>query len=91
MNKWVISLAISLVISFLGLAYFVNFTVQDVCLDSGGRWLGALDGCDGGNGYSIQHLMSPLAIIIFLAIVLGISSALVQLHSILFKRHNTET
>ena len=91
MKKWIICLAISLVISFLGLAYFVNFTAQDGCLDSGGRWLGALDGCDGGNGHSIQYLMSPLAITIFLGIVLGISSALVQLYSILFKLHNTET
>ena len=91
MKKWITCLAISLVISFLGLVYFLNLMAQDGCLGSGGRWLGAFDGCDGGNSYSMHYLISPLAITIFLAIVLGISSALVQLHSILFKLHNTET
>ena len=87
MRRWCICLAISLVISLLGIAYIVYFMAQDGCLDSGGRWLGALAGCDGGSNYSMEYLMSPLAITIFLAIVLGISSALVQLHSMLFESH----
>ncbi len=71
MKKWIVCLIISLVISFLGLAYFVNFVIQD-----------------GNSNYSLQSLMSPLPIVIFFAIVLGISSALVQLHSILLGVRN---
>ena len=86
MKKWLISLVISLLISSLGLVYFVLFIAQDKCLDSGGRWLGGLSGCDGGNGYSIENLVSPLGVAIFLGIVLGISSAFVQLHTLLGQR-----
>ena len=57
---------------------------QDGCLDSGGHWLGLIQGCDGGNDYSMQYLTSPLAISIFLGIILGIGSALVQMHTILY-------
>ena len=91
MKKWIISLAISSLISILGLVWFISFSAQDGCLDSGGRWLGLIQGCDGGNGYSMQYLGSPLAIVIFLGIVLGISSVLVQVHSMLFRSPNTKT
>ncbi|MBL4826948.1 MAG: hypothetical protein JKY66_04425 [Spongiibacteraceae bacterium] len=88
MKKWIVSLSISVFVSCLGLVYFVVFMGQDRCLDSGGRWLGLAQGCDGGDGYAMKYLMSPLAITIFLAIILGISSALVQLHSIVFNLHH---
>jgi len=91
MKKWGISFAISTLISCLGLVYFISFMAQDKCLDSGGRWLDFIQGCDGGNGYSMQVLTSPIAIAIFLGIILGISSALVQVHTLFFKLFNTKT
>jgi len=84
-KKWLICLAISTLTSCIGLVLFIQSVAQDKCLDSGGRWLGLIHGCDGGNNYSIQNLTSPLAIVIFLGIILGISSALVQIHTLLFK------
>ncbi len=83
MKKWLLSLAISALISFIGLVWFIRSSVQEACLSAGGRWLGLMQGCDGGTGYSLQYLTSPLAIAIFLGIVLGISSALVQVHSLI--------
>lgn len=91
MKRWGISLAISTLISCLGLVYFLSSVTQDRCLDSGGRWIGLIQGCDGGNGYSIQFLISPIAIVIFLGIILGISSALVQVHTMLLKSFNSKT
>lgn len=91
MKKWIISLAISALISCLGLVCYINFMAQDGCLDSGGRWLGLIQGCDGGNDYSMQYLATPIAISIFLGIILGISSALVQVHSILYRSFNAKT
>ena len=85
MKKWLISLTLSLAISTIGILYFLIFIAQDNCLDSGGRWLGALNGCDGGNEYSTEYLTSPLAMGIYIAIVVAIGSALIQLHSILRK------
>lgn len=85
MKKWIISLAISTLVSCIGLVLFINFMAKDRCLDSGGRWLSLFRGCDGGNDYSMQYLTTPLAIAIFLGIILGIASALVQVHSILHK------
>ena len=85
MKKWLISFVVSTFISCLGLVYFVSLMAQDRCLDSGGRWLGVMRGCDGGNDYSLQFLTSPLAIAIFSGIILGISSALVQIHTLLCK------
>ena len=91
MKKWIICLGISVLISSLGLVLFISSSAQDGCLDSGGRWLGLIQGCDGGNDYSMQYLTSPLAIVIFLGIVLGISSALVQVHSMLSRLFNAKT
>ena len=91
MKRWVISLAISALVSCLGLVYFISFVAQDRCLDSGGRWLGLIQGCDGGNGYSMQFLTSPIAIAIFLGIILGISSVLVQVYTMLFRSFNAKT
>lgn len=83
MRKWMISLAVAAMISSFGLAYFIGVSAEGVCLDSGGRWLGLIQGCEGGSGYSMQYLKSPLAIAIFLGIVIGISSALVQVYSMI--------
>ena len=91
MKKWIICLAISVLVSSLGLVWFISSSAQDGCLDTGGRWLGLIQGCDGGNSYSMEYLASPLAIVIFLGIVLGISSALVQAHSMLARSFNTKT
>ena len=91
MKRWVISLAISALISCLGLVYFISFMAQDSCFDSGGRWLGLIQGCDGSNGYSMQFLTSPIAIAIFLGIVLSISSVLVQVHAMIFRTFNAKT
>ena len=91
MKRWVVSLAISTLISCLGLVCFISFMAQDGCLDSGGRWLGLIQGCDGGNSYSMQYLASPIAIAIFLGIILGISSAIVQIHTMLFRSINAKT
>ncbi len=91
MKIWGISLAISALVSCLGLAFFVSFMAQDGCLDSGGRWLDLTQSCDGGDGYSMAYLASPIAIAIFLGIILGISSALVQVHTILFRSFNKKT
>ncbi|MGP4845812.1 hypothetical protein ACTXGQ_16870 [Marinobacter sp. 1Y8] len=84
MKKWLLCFAISALMSCLGLAWFIRSSAQEGCLDSGGRWLGLIQGCEGGSGYSLQYVASPLAIAIFLGIVLGISSALVQVHSLIF-------
>ena len=88
MKKWIISLTISFALCSLCLVYFAVFMMQDGCLDAGGIWLGALKGCEGGNHYSPQFLTSPLTVAIFFGIVLGICSALVQFHTILFKHHS---
>ena len=85
MKRWLLSLAISTLASCLGLVFFTVFIAQDACLDSGGRWLGFIQGCDGGNGYSLRYLASPIVITIFLGIILGISSALIQIHNMLFR------
>lgn len=85
MKKWIISFAISVLISCLGLVYFVNFIAYDACLGSGARWLGLIQGCEGGNGYTMQYITSPLAILIFLGIILGVSSALVQIYTLFSK------
>ena len=91
MKRWAISLTISVLISCFGLAYFISFMVQDGCLDSGGRWLGYIQGCDGGNGYSMQNLVSPITIAIFTGIILGITSAIIQFHTMLFSSPKTKT
>ena len=91
MKKWIISFAISTLSSCLGLVFYIYFMAQDGCLDSGGRWLGLFQSCDGGDDYSMQYLASPLAISIFLGIILGISSALVQVHSMLYSSFNAKT
>lgn len=91
MKKWIISVTISAFISCLGLGYFIDFMAQNGCLDSGGRWLGHIHGCDGGSGYSMQYLASPIAITLFFAIVIAISSALVQLYAILSGPYNEKT
>lgn len=88
MKKWFIALSISLTVCTTGLVYFTFFMAQDGCLDSGGRWLGALNGCDGGNGYSTEYLSSPLAVGIFTGIVLAVSSALIQVQSIYLQSKN---
>jgi len=38
----------STLVSCIGLVCFIYFMAQDGCLDSGGRWLGLVQGCDGG-------------------------------------------
>lgn len=91
MKKWIICLAISTLVSCIGLVCFIYFMAQDGCLDSGGRWSGLMQGCDGGKDYAMQFLALPLAIAIFLGIILGISSALVQVHSMLSSTFNTKT
>ncbi|SMF27474.1 hypothetical protein SAMN02745866_01744 [Alteromonadaceae bacterium Bs31] len=85
MKKWFVCLLISVIICVLGLIYFIRTKVITVCVESGGLWLGLLEGCENGGGISMQYFGSPLAVIIFFAIVLGVSSVLVQVHSMLFK------
>ncbi|RLP52363.1 MAG: hypothetical protein D6160_21150 [Ketobacter sp.] len=84
MKRAFICLLISLTISCLGLLYLVVFVAKDNCLDSGGRWIGVVKGCEGGNEYSLSLLLSPLPVCIFIGIVLGISSVLIQLHTLIF-------
>jgi len=60
MKKWLISLGLSVVLCGFVLAYFLCFIAQDTCLDSGGRWLGIIAGCDGGSDLELDFLMSPL-------------------------------
>ncbi|MDO6805969.1 hypothetical protein Q4595_26165, partial [Wenyingzhuangia sp. 1_MG-2023] len=79
MKIWLICLALSMLISVCGLIGFIYVSAQDICLDSGGRWLGLISGCDEGKTYSLQYLSSPLAIMVFLGITVGISSVLVQI------------
>ncbi|MGC1507387.1 hypothetical protein [Ketobacter sp.] len=84
MKRAFICLLISLTISCIGLLYFTVFVARDTCLDAGGRWIGVVQGCEGGNEYSLSLLLSPLAVSIFIGIVLGISSVLIQLHTLIF-------
>lgn len=84
-KKWSVYLTASILISVLGLLWFINYSAETGCLGSSGRWLSPIYGCDNGFQYSTVYLESPLAISIYLGIVLGVTSALVQIHSILFK------
>ncbi|WP_185235912.1 hypothetical protein [Teredinibacter franksiae] len=83
MKKWLVTLSISFFFSCFGLGFFVITTAQSSCLESGGSWQSILQGCSDGQGYSLQYLATPLAITIFAAIVVAISSAVVQLRSII--------
>lgn len=88
MKKWLYSLVISLLLCSVGLIYFVAFVAQDKCLDSGGRWLGFMAGCEAGRGYSMDNLMSPTGILLSLGIVLAVSSALVQVRDLITGNRN---
>jgi hypothetical protein len=82
-QRWAVCLAIASMLSCLGLVYFINDMSEKSCLESGGRWLSLIQGCEGGNSYSMQYLTSPLAIAIFMGIILGITSALFQIYTLL--------
>ena len=86
MKKWLVALCTSLMLSILGVFYFVEFVAKDACLDSGGSWMGAKEGCAGALGYTPADLISPLGVTIFFAIVVSISSMFIQLQKILFKK-----
>lgn len=73
---------LSFILCTAGLLYFGVFIVQDGCLAAGGSWLGATKGCEGGNEYSPSYLTTPFAIVIFIGVDLGVSSALIQIHSL---------
>ncbi|MFT7562194.1 MAG: hypothetical protein ACI93R_004129 [Flavobacteriales bacterium] len=88
MKKWFICLAISTLISSSGLMYFIISSDRNRCLSSGDFWLGLIQGCSDGHVYSIDSLVSPLAIAIFCGIVLGITSAIIQVYSISSKLLN---
>jgi len=88
MKKWLISLGLSVVLCGIGLGYFLCFIAQDACLDSGGRWLGIIAGCEGGRELELDFLISPLLISIFLGIMLGVCSALVQFYTIISGHRN---
>lgn len=83
MKPWLYSLSISLLICLSGLTYFVLVVAPDKCLDAGGRWLGAGDGCEGVLGYELANLASPFGVIIFLGIVVAIASLLFQVKTLL--------
>lgn len=88
MKKWLTSLAISLATSSLALVYFLLVMAQDKCVESGGVWLGVRSGCNGGNGYALDNLLSPLGVVIALGIVLALCSAFIQIHALLLKRRS---
>lgn len=88
MKMWFISLGLSVVLCGIGLAYFLYFIAQDTCLDSGGRWLGIIAGCEGGRDLELDFLISPLLIALFLGIVLGVCSAFVQFYALISRRQN---
>ena len=79
MKKWGVSLLISISICTLGLIKLMD---QRGCINSGGRWLGIMNGCEGGDGYSIVYFSSALSVVIFLGIVVGVTSACVQFYNI---------
>lgn len=79
MKKWGVSFVISISICTLGLIKMMD---QSGCINSGGRWLGIMKGCEGGEDYSIEYFSSALSVVIFLGIVLGVTSACVQFYDI---------
>ena len=91
MKKWFVAFTISALVSCIGLVIYIYFMAHDICLDSGGRWPGLIQGCDGGKDYSMKYITSPLAISIFLGIILAISSALVQVYSMINSSLNKKT
>lgn len=94
MKKWLIALAISLSVCACGLVYFSYSLAQSACLNLGGNWMGltsfftSTDTCQGAAEFSFERLSSTLSIAIFLGIVLGIASALIQLHQLLNRHQN---
>jgi len=90
-KKWFVCLSISAIVCAMGLVYFIRTKVQIVCIESGGVWLGILEGCESGSGITMQYFGSPLAIVIFFGIVLGVSSVLVQVHSMALKSIQSKT
>ncbi|WP_370981129.1 hypothetical protein [Agaribacterium sp. ZY112] len=85
MKQWIICIILSALSCIMSLCYFIEFIAQDSCLDLGGQWLGMIEGCIGGNEFSMAKLLTPLSIAIALGILLGMSSALVQISSMLNK------
>lgn len=83
MKIWLVSLLAAALLCGMGLLYFVSSIAHDKCLAAGGRWLGTGQGCDGGSGYFLEGLLSPLAVALFIGIILGVSSAFVQIHALL--------
>lgn len=61
--KWIVSASLSSVFTFSMLIYLYQLTKKDICLDSGGQWLGFFQGCNGAvdEGY---YAISPIAIVI---------------------------
>jgi len=82
MKKWGIAIGLALGICGAGLIYFLRVVALDACLDAGGQWLGHSQGCLDGNSFTPDVLLSPISIAIFIGLVLGIASALVQFYTL---------
>jgi hypothetical protein len=68
MKKWITSGVVSGFFIACLLAYLYGFIQQDKCLDAGGRWLGLVQGCDSGTYESYYVVVSPVSVIVLVAI-----------------------
>ncbi len=82
MQKWWVALGLSLCICGAGVTYFLRVIAFDACLNAGGKWLGPSQGCLGGNNFTPDVLLNPVSIAIFMGLVLGIASALIQFYTL---------
>ena len=73
MKKWIVSGGVSGFFIACLLVYLYQFILQDKCLDAGGRWLGLVQGCDGGTYESYYFVVSPASTIVLVFIWLALS------------------
>lgn len=78
LRKWIVSIALSFSIIALAMMTLYQSFQQDRCLDSGGRWLGAVKGCDFGTYEDYYFVITPTATIA-LAIIWVVLSWLISL------------
>ena len=68
MKKWIISGAVSFLFLLVVIVYLRQFLLQDQCLDAGGSWQGAINGCDGGTYESSYFVITPIGAVILAGI-----------------------
>ena len=62
MKIWIVSGTVSLIATTILSACIYHFIQRDMCLDSGGRWLYLVEGCDGAIYENTFYVISPIAI-----------------------------